>query len=174
MKPKIRTCHLLNALLAALVASFAPLGAADLTWDHNADGTASDGAGTWLNANQWWDGAASATWNNATPDNAIIGSGGAGGTITLGAVTAGTVTLNNFTGTYTLSGGSLDQSGGLTIGSPAGSVTISTPVSGTGGLVMSSGGTLTLSSTSNSFSGGITVNGSTLTASGDSVPPAAA
>ncbi|MFZ9937757.1 MAG: LamG-like jellyroll fold domain-containing protein [Luteolibacter sp.] len=167
MKPKIRTHYLFTALLAALVTSLAPVSAADLTWDHDADGTASDGAGTWLNANQWLDSATPATWNNTTPDNAIIGSGGAGGTITLGAVTAGTVTLNNFSGTYTLSGGSLDQSGGLTVGSPAGSVTISTPVSGTGGLVMSSGGTLTLSS-ANSFSGGITVNGSTLVASGDS------
>ena len=127
MKPKIRTCHLLNALLAALVTSIAPVGAADLTWDNNADGTASDGTGTWLNANQWLDSVTPATWNNATPDNAIIGSGGAGGTITLGTVTAGTVSLNNFSGTYTLSGGSLDQSGGITIGSTAGSVTISTP-----------------------------------------------
>jgi autotransporter-associated beta strand protein len=165
MKHIIRNYNLLAALLAALVTSTAPVGAADLTWDHNADGTASDGDGTWLDANQWWDGAASATWNNATPDNAIIGSGGAGGTITLGTVTASTVTLNNFSGTYTLSGGSLDQSGGVTIGSTAGSVTISTPVSGTGGLAMSSGGTLTLTS-ANSFSGGITVSGSTLSASG--------
>jgi fibronectin-binding autotransporter adhesin len=167
MNPKIRIHKLPAALLAALVATSIPVRAATLTWDHDANGTASDGAGTWLNANQWLDSVTPATWNNTTPDNAIIGSGGAGGTITLGAVTAGTVSINNFTGTYTLSGGSLAQSGGITIGTTAGSVTISTPVSGTGGLAMSSGGTLTLSA-ANSFSGGITVSGSTLTASADS------
>ncbi len=151
----------LAMVIAGLLLSQAPVGAADLTWDHNADGNASDGDGTWLNANQWVDSVPSpATWNNATPDNAIIGSGGTGGTITLGTVTAGTVTLNNFSGTYTLSGGSLAQSGGLTIGSTAGSVTISTPVSGTGGLVMSGSGTLTL--TGATYTGTTTVDGGTL------------
>ena len=106
-----------------LLGAGSALGQTTLTWDHDADGTASDGAGTWLNANQWLDGVTPATWNNTPADNAIIGSGGAGGTITLGAVTAGTVLLDNFTGTYTLNGGSLDQSGGITIGATAGNVT---------------------------------------------------
>jgi autotransporter-associated beta strand protein len=172
MKPKIRIQKphaAVFAALAALVATSIPVRAATLTWDHDANGTASDGAGTWLNANQWVDSVPTpATWNNTTPDNAIIGSGGAGGTITLGTVTAGTVLINNFTGTYTLSGGSLDQSGGITIGTTAGNLTISTPVSGTGALAKSGAGTLTLSSNSNTFSGGITVNAGRLVASADS------
>jgi autotransporter-associated beta strand protein len=142
------------------------VGPPNLTWDHDANGTASDGAGTWLNANQWLDGVTPVTWNNDTPANAIIGSGGTGGTITLGSVTAGTVLLDNFTGTYTLSGLGLAQSGGLTIGATAGDVTLSTPVSGSGALVKNNSGTLTLGA-ANSFSGGITVNAGSLVASTD-------
>ena len=142
------------------------VGPAALTWDHDANGSASDGPGTWLGADQWWDGTASATWDNGAPANAIIGSGGAGGTISLGAVTAGAVLIDNFTGTYTLSGTSLNQSDGLTIGATAGNVTLSMPVSGSGALVKNNSGTLTLSA-ANSFSGGITVNAGTLVASTD-------
>ena len=135
-----------------------PAGAASLTWDNNGSDTGqTDGAGTWLDADMWWDGAANATWNNSAPDDAIIGSGGAGGTITLGTVIAGSVLLDNFTGTYTLSGGSLDQSGGITIGTTAGNVTISSPVSGTGGITKTGAGRLTLSSTSSSYSGQLSI-----------------
>jgi autotransporter-associated beta strand protein len=131
-----------------------------LTWDHNADGTASDGSGTWLNANQWLDGANPATWDNLMPNNAIIGSGGAGGTITLGAVTAGTVLLDNFTGTYGLSGGSLDQSGGITVGANAGHVNILTEVKGTGGITINGPSRVNLrGGGNNSFSGDLVVTG---------------
>jgi hypothetical protein len=102
MKPK-STLRTFLALAGSSLLAISPAHAATLTWDHNADGTASDGGGTWLDANKWLDGVTPATWNNGTPDNAVIGSGGTGGTITLGTVTAGTVLLDNFTGTYTLS-----------------------------------------------------------------------
>ena len=92
MKPKSTLRSFLAVAGSSLLAT-SSLQAATLTWDHNADGTASDGGGTWLNANQWLDGVTPATWNNGTPDNAIIGSGGTGGTITLGAVSAGTVLI---------------------------------------------------------------------------------
>jgi hypothetical protein len=100
----MKTRKLVFAVMAmvVMVAPFAQ--ATDLQWDANgATAGQTDGAGTWLNANQWWTGAANATWNNSTPDNATIGNGSAGGTITLGAVNAGSVICTNFTGTYTLS-----------------------------------------------------------------------
>jgi fibronectin-binding autotransporter adhesin len=160
MKPSLALrCFLLagSSLIAISSAS-----AADLTWDHNADGTASDGAGTWLNANQWWDGVNPATWNNTTPDNAIIGNGGAGGTITVGAVTAGSVLFDDFTGTYTLTGGSLTQSGGITIGQDAGNVTIgSTVIGGAGGITMNGAGRFVLGgnpSATHTFSGDLVLN----------------
>ena len=54
---------LAGALSALTLAMFVMAAtAADLTWDHNADGTASDGAGTWLDASQWLDGGSPATW----------------------------------------------------------------------------------------------------------------
>jgi len=119
-----------------MVLAVSSVQAADLTWDHDADGTASDGSGTWLNANQWVSGGSSTNWDNATPDNATIGSGGGGGTITLGAVTAGTVVMDNFAldTTYVLNSGSLAQSGGITIGPNCGTVDIRSSVSGAGGL----------------------------------------
>jgi autotransporter-associated beta strand protein len=163
MKSKIRTYLHSGVLFAALLASTAPASAATVTWD--SDGTTTsgplDGTGDWLATGQWWDGAANVDWNNTTPDNAVIGSGGEGGTITLGSVTAGTVLLDNFTGTYTLSGGSLDQSGGVMIGTTAGNVTISSLVSGAGGLTKKDAGTLTLSG-ANTFSGQLTVEKGTL------------
>ena len=129
-----------------------------VTWDHDADGTVSDGGGTWLNANQWLDGGTPVTWNNIIPNNAIIGSGGAGGTITLGAVTAGTVLIDNFTGTYTLSGTSLDQSGGITVGTNAGNVTINSDLSGTGGVTVNGPSRVNLRNGSKTYSGDLVIN----------------
>jgi autotransporter-associated beta strand protein len=117
MKLKTNLSTILALATFALVAS--PLHAATLTWDHNADGTASDGSGIWLDPNKWLDGVTPATWNNATPDNAIIGSGGSvlPGNISLaGGVTVGTATFDNYTGKYQLSGGTLTVNGTLTWG----------------------------------------------------------
>ncbi len=134
-----------------------------LTWDANGATTGqTDGTGTWLTANQWWNGSNNSTWTSGS--NAVIGLGGAGGTITLGTVTAGQVLFNNFTGTYTLSGGGLTLNSNLTVAAgTTGNVTISTPISGTGGITQSgtgtfaSGSTLTLSGT-NTYTGDTTVN----------------
>jgi autotransporter-associated beta strand protein len=131
------------ALLVAGLLLLAPAAqAATLTWDSTPGGAINDGAGTWLAAGQWNNGAPSATW--ASGDNAIIGNGGAAGTITLGNVTAGTVTFATFTGNYILTGGILNQSGGVTI-SGNGNVTINTTLlAGAGGITKSGSGTLTL------------------------------
>jgi len=132
-------------------------------WDSNNTGAGrTDGGGTWINANQWWDGSANVTWNNSIPNNAIIGNGGGGGTITLGTVTAGSVVLTNFTGTYTLTAGSLTQSGGVTIAPTAANVTISTVIGGSGGLTKGGSGLLLLNNDGNSYSGPTVVTGGIL------------
>jgi len=139
--------------------------AADPTifWDANNTGAnRTDGSGTWLNANQWWTGIANSTWNNTIPNNAVIGNSGGGGTITLGTVTAGSVTFTNFTGTYTLTGGSLTQSGGVTIGTTSANVTISTVIGGAGGITKYGTGIFTLDNNSNSYSGPTRVFGGIL------------
>jgi len=137
------------AMAFALAVPFAQ--AANLTWDAN--GTTApnpnDGTGTWLAADRWWDGTTNVTWNNSTPDNAAIGNGGAGGTITLGGVNAGSVTFTNFTGTYTLSGGGITNSGGITIAANAGNVTCTTvPIGGAGGITKYGPGKLILDAAS--------------------------
>jgi hypothetical protein len=90
--------------------------AADLTWDADTGSSgAQDGSGSWA-GNNWWTGSANASWNSSTPDNAMLGNGGSGGTISLGNVTAGTVLFNNYSGLYTLSSGTLTVNSTMTIG----------------------------------------------------------
>lgn len=116
-------------------------GGRNLTWDPSGGGS-SDGGGTWLDAGKWWDGSSNVNWENAFPDNATIGNGGGGGTITMGAVGAGTVLIDNFTGQYTFSGGSITQSGGVTIGPNSGNkvqFSSGAVLSGTGGLTVDGG-----------------------------------
>lgn len=150
----------LAAALALGAGAVAP--AAILTWDANGTGARqTDGSGTWLNANQWWNAGTNSntTWTNGISNSATIGNGGAGGTLTLGDVIADTVTLNSFTGTYTLTGGSLSTSGGITAGTNATNVTIGSPVSGAGGISKTGSGKLIISNTGNSYTGRTLVSG---------------
>ncbi len=139
--------------------------AADLTWDATPGGAINDGSGTWLGTNQWNDGSPNASWNNSTPDNAFIGAGGTAGVISLGSVTAGSVTFTNFAGTYVLTNGSLSVSDTITIATNAGPVTLSTPVSGTASITKANTGTLLLIGT-NSLTGNISINAGTLQVGG--------
>jgi autotransporter-associated beta strand protein len=178
------------------------------TWDANA-GTAgqTDGAGLWLNANQWWTGSANATWTSGY--DAIFGNGGGGGAVTLASpTTVHTLTFNSFSGTYTLgtagqtitlikgitknAGGTAatiispitlgmaqtwtnNSAGLLTIGTGAvgnggnlltidgtGNTTITSAISGAGGLTKSGSGVLYLNNEGNSYSGPTIVTGGAL------------
>ena len=149
-----------------------------ITWDANGTGAnRTDGVGTWLNTNQWWDGTKNVTW--ATDSNAIIGNGGAGGAITLGDVNTGTIQMDNFTGTYTLqgTGNTLTQSGGITIGAAAGTVTFRgtaattglLTIAGTGGITKNGAGTLILrENLVPSYTGQTTVNNGIILMNGGS------
>ncbi|OYV03586.1 MAG: hypothetical protein CFE26_21210, partial [Verrucomicrobiales bacterium VVV1] len=102
-----------------------------LTWDAN--GTTAgqtNGAGAWLGANQWWDGAANQTWVSGA--SAILGGPNtAGGAVTLASPTSvNAITFNTFTGTYTLgsAGQSLTINGGIAKNSGSGIVSIISPV----------------------------------------------
>jgi len=115
-------------LAAALAAG--PAGAATLTWDANALGDGQpDGAGAWLDANQWWSGAANATWTSG--DDANFGNSGVGGAVTLaGPTTVNSLTMNSFTGTYTLgtAGQAITLNSGITMNAGAGAATIISPI----------------------------------------------
>lgn len=146
-----------------------------ILWDANATGAnQTDGGGTWLAANQWWDGSTNVTWNNSSLNNAVIGNGGAGGTITVDAVTAGNVLLNNFTGTYTFDGtagaSTLTQSAGITNGATAGNVTFrNTVIAGSGGIIKDSPGLLILGSnpaTTHTYTGPTVINNGVVMISG--------
>ena len=112
----------------------------DLTWDANGSGAAvRDGGGVWLNTtNTWWNGATNLNW--ADNYNARIGAGGAGGIITLDTVTANRVTFTNFSGTYTLVGGTLNVMSNLTVASSSGSVVLTYIIGGPGAVTMDSSG----------------------------------
>ena len=137
----------------------APLYAASLTWD--ADSVTpgvQDGAGTWdLIAQNWTAGAANTNWNNATPDTATFGSGGAGGTITLGTGIshAGLAFGTN----YTLTANTLTAVGtpGIAV-SGAVTATIGSTLAGSG-FTKTGAGTLVLNATAaaNTYTGTIAV-----------------
>ena len=135
----------------------------DLTWDANGSGAAvRDGAGAWINStNTWWNGTTNLNW--ADNYNARFGSGGAGGTIALTPVTANLVTFSNFSGTYTLSSGSLTVMSNLTVANSAGSVVLSYIIGGPGRVTMDSSSSMRVHGLSpNTFSGGAIINRGTL------------
>jgi fibronectin-binding autotransporter adhesin len=128
--PAIRW-RVIAAQLAALMVLAASAPAATITWDADATtGEVTDGAGAWLGTNQWWNGTSHVTWTSG--DDAVFGVGGTGGAVTLSApTTAGSLTFDPFTGTYTL--GTAGQaltlgSGGLSMNAGAGAVTLVSPV----------------------------------------------
>lgn len=102
----------------------------NLTWDAN--GTTAgrtDGAGAWLDANQWWYGVTNFSW--ASGDNATFGLGGAGGTVTLASpTTVGLLTFNFFSGTYTLgsAGNAITLNRGIVKNPGSGNVVLASPL----------------------------------------------
>jgi len=135
----------------------------DLTWDANGTGTGVvDGGGAWINTTTaWWNGASNVNWTDNY--NARIGSGGMGGTITLGGVTANLVTFTNFSGTYLLTNGNLTVLGNLTVTNTTGSVVLGSVLGGTGGVTMNSASSLRFYGLSpNTYSGGTIINRGTL------------
>jgi autotransporter-associated beta strand protein len=192
MKPRrilsvARLSFALASAIAALLAAPAAY-ATTLTWDATAGGAIDDGAGAWLGAGLWNNGAPSATWTSG--DDAIFGNGGTGGAVTLASpTTVKSLTFNSFSGTYTLgtAGRAITLNNGITMNSGAGIVSIISPITlgaaqswtnnddsllttggvTNGGFVLTIGGTgnTTVSSAING-SGGLTKNGTgTLTLS---------
>ncbi len=101
-----------------------------LTWDASpGSASAQDGSGTWnSSATNWWDGTGDLAWNDAVPSVAVLGAGGAAGTVTL------TNPHNAFSlvfkpvdsGAYTVAGpGTLTISNGITASATA---TINAPL----------------------------------------------
>ncbi len=139
--------------------------ATNLYWDGgttniagNGNGASLGGSGTWNTALRNWDLGSTyphVAWDGPNNDTAVFG--GTAGTVTLGTVAAGSMKFTNFTGTYTLTGGSLAINSNLTVDATAGNVTLSTPVSGSGGMVKNGANTLTLNG-ANTYGGGTTVN----------------
>ncbi len=118
------------SLAAAIAAMFSSASAVTITWDANgATAAQTDGAGVWLTAGQWWDGAANVNW--ITGDDAVFGNAGVGGAVTLASPTiVNSLTLNSFTGTYTLgtAAQTITLNNGITKNTGAGAATIISPV----------------------------------------------
>lgn|GEM_PF-4455873 len=164
----VRSHRRLGAARLALVlaAIVLPAHATLLTWDADTGSVgAQDGGGIWDTANaNWWTGAANATWNNATPDQAIFGAAsGVAGTVTLGsAITAGNITFNApGAGNYVIAGvgNTLTLSGSPTIAANV-NATLAAPLAGTG-FTKSGAGTLTLAG-NNTYTGATIVSAGTL------------
>ena len=148
---------------ASKVLSFktVPPATATLTWDAN--GTAAsvtDGDGQWA-SDRWWNGTSNVNWSDN--NDAKIGSGGAGGIISLGEVVVRNITFAPFSGTYTLVNGVVTLGGALTFDS-SGSAKLTSVIEGTGVVTKNGSGTLTMDGvTANTYSGGTIINSGTLT-----------
>ena len=155
------------ACLAAAALTLAPAAAhaASLTWDANNTGAnVTDGAGTWLNANQWWDTVTSSNLTWVSGSDAVFGVGGTGGAVTLASpTTVNSFTFNPFSGTYTLgtAGQTITLNAGITMNSGAGNVTFASPITLGGGQTWTNNSASTLTGT-----GGVNNNGNTLILSG--------
>ena len=84
--------------------------AAALIWDANGSTSPnpSDGSGSWLTSSDWWNGASNVNgnWSGTTPDDAVFGAGTNGFcTISVGSVSANSLTFTN--SGYTLTNGTL-------------------------------------------------------------------
>jgi autotransporter-associated beta strand protein len=128
MKPTPFLRHLLAALGSATLAISSA--SAQLTWDANDVGAGqTDGAGGWLDALHWWDGSTNVDWTSGS--DAIFGTGGTGAAVTLASpTTAGSLTFNAFSGTYTLgtTGQALTINSGITMNAGSGEVTFASPI----------------------------------------------
>ena len=131
-----------------------------------------DGAGTGWDGStaNWWNGSSDVVWPDTTAYEAIIGAGsGPAGTI---AVT-GTRTLNKLTfnspgsGSYMLSGGTLNFGGTTPTITGSAGTTISSILAGTAGLTKIGAGNLTLSALK-TFSGDFSISQGTVTANAGS------
>jgi fibronectin-binding autotransporter adhesin len=152
-------------LLAAIVPR--PASAASLYWDANGGTTGTGGTGAWNTTSSLWrDGSTTGTlgtWPNVVspPDAAVFG--GTAGTATIADATTiaansltfettGYVVARTGTGQLSLAG----TSPSITV--TTGTVTISSVISGTEGLVKTGAGQLTLSG-ANTFSGNVSIGG---------------
>jgi autotransporter-associated beta strand protein len=161
----MRLLVLAAAIAAMLILPAGVARAATLTWDANGAGDGqTDGGGVWLDANQWWNGAANQAWVSGS--DAVFGLGGAGGAVTLASpTTVNSLTFNPFSGTYTLgtAGQAITLTAGLTMNSGAGNVAIVSPVTLGGAQSWTNNSTSTLT-----VGTGAVVNGANLLTIGGS------
>ena len=164
MKPKFR--HFLPLVIAFSLPQQLP--AATLYWD-GTDSTADadGGSGTWDATTANWDDAATggtaATWPAASTGNDDAVFGGAGGTVT---VDAGGITVNGITvlaDGYTVSGGNLALDGSASTPEIVGDVglTVSSNLTGSGGLTKLGNGRLDLTGDNSGLAGTLTIAGAT-------------
>ena len=177
----------LAAAPAAVALWASPSYGQTVTWDASgaatSGGSVTDGGGFWDVTNilgnpdtNWFGGVIDGTWNNG--DVAVLGNfannagAGAAGTVTIdddsGSVTASGINFNAVgSGSYTIAaiGGDslvLSSTGTINTTSSAVSATISAPMAGTTGVNLNGGGSLTLTG-NNSFTGGLSINSGAVT-----------
>ncbi|MCI0150755.1 autotransporter-associated beta strand repeat-containing protein, partial [Paraburkholderia sediminicola] len=153
-------------LVAALCAPCAQ--ATIVTWDASGvattTSTATDGGGNWDTSTlRWNNNVVDHVWSNAAGDTAVIGNGnGTAGTLTLTTpITVGGLIFNApGSGSYTLTGSTLNLIGSQTITANA-NATMTSPLNLAGTLTKNGTGTLTLTGVS-IYTGPTAVNAGTL------------
>jgi fibronectin-binding autotransporter adhesin len=157
---------------AALLSGAGFAHAALVTWDSSGTNPIApvDGSGTWDNVSDLWSNpsvstSADTTWNNATNDTAVIGNGGAAGTITVQStgITFGSITFNPVSsGQYNITGGTLTLGVAPTNITMNASGSITTVLTGAGSVNITGPGTLSYGLANSSYTGSTVVNGTTI------------
>lgn len=137
MRKSKRTKKATIARLGIAMMAFALSGprvaeAISVTWDANNTGAGqTNGAGAWLGANQWWNGATNVTWTSGD-DATFDGPATAGGAVTLASpTTVNSLTFTpSYTGTYTLgtAGQTITLNTGINKNASSGIATIISPI----------------------------------------------
>ena len=165
---KARRITLFAVLILGAVSVFCfigPAAATTYTWDPGQTGNGSDGSGNWdLVTTDWALSGSTLAWVNGY--DALFGVGiSTAGTVTIAggsAVTPNSITFNPaLSGNYTISGGSINLSNASTAITVNANATISSALSGTGGLAKMGTKTLLLTGT-NSYTGLTTVSAGVL------------
>ncbi|HEY1684655.1 MAG TPA: autotransporter-associated beta strand repeat-containing protein [Tepidisphaeraceae bacterium] len=135
------------------------------TWDSSGanPGSTVDGSGNWdTTTADWSNGITDVAWPNTDYSNAIIGNGGAAGTITLqSAIVSNQLTLNPVSGAYIIAAAAGADTLGVKSITANNNANITASVIAGAGLTFGGAGTVTLSS-AGTITGPVTLNGGTL------------
>jgi fibronectin-binding autotransporter adhesin len=163
-----RQCRVILLAAVAALTTVGVANAAPYVWDPGqTPAMPSGGTGPWDTTSLFWaNGGTDFAWPNTSPSPDTATFGGTAGTVTVAAsptIDVNAITFN--TAGYTVTGGTLNFSGVAPTVTKNADATLTSTLTGSGGLTLNGAGAITINNASNSLSGGINLNQGTLNTS---------